>query len=131
MRYLPRCISLVAQADRVLHKVVAGRLGDCCKWDGNLPQEQCGFGVQRLPVVVMFEVSRLQELAREKEAPCTRALSILPRTTTPSTGSPSSCSLWRATDYDNCRFHDGAQACECSDLIWLTWSRAFGNRRCL
>lgn len=73
MRYLPRFISLVAQAARVLHKVVAGRLGDCCKWDGNLLQEQCGFSVQRLPVVVTFEVSQLQELAREKETPSTRA----------------------------------------------------------
>ena len=64
-----RGISLVAHAGKVLLKVIAGRLGDCCEREGILPEEQCGFRPHCSTVDMMFVMRRLQELARKKETP--------------------------------------------------------------
>ena len=64
-----RGISLVAHAGKVLLKVIAGRLGDCCERENILPEEQCGFRSQRSTVDMMFVVRRLQELTRKKDTP--------------------------------------------------------------
>ena len=60
-----RGISLVAHADNVLLKVIAGRLSDYCERENILPEEQCGFRPQRPTVDMMFVVRRLPELARK------------------------------------------------------------------
>ena len=64
-----RGISLVAHADKVLLKVIAGRPSDCCEHENILPGEQCGFRPHRSTVGMMFVVRRLQELARKKDTP--------------------------------------------------------------
>ena len=51
-----RGISLVAHAGKVLLKVIADRLSDCCERDNILPEEQCGFRPQRSTVNTMFVV---------------------------------------------------------------------------
>ena len=71
-KYRPKCgnyrgISLAAHAGKVLLKVIAGRLSDCCERDNILPEEQCGFRSQRSTVDMMLAVRRLQELARKKD----------------------------------------------------------------
>ena len=60
-----RGISLVLHAGKVLLKVVARRLGDCCEAKGLLPEEQCGFRPDRSTTDVMFVVRRLQEVGRK------------------------------------------------------------------
>ena len=62
-----RGVSLVAHADKVLRKVIAGRLSDYGELENILPEEQCGFTPQRSTVDMMFLVRRLQELARKKD----------------------------------------------------------------
>lgn len=57
-----RGISLEVHAGKVPPKVVADRLSHYCEREGILPEEQCGFRLQR-PTV--FVVQRLQELARK------------------------------------------------------------------
>ena len=59
-----RGLSLVAHAGKVLLKIVANRLGDFCDQAGILPEEQCGFRLQRSTTDMMFVVRRLQELGR-------------------------------------------------------------------
>ena len=48
-----RAIPLVADAGKVLLKVIAGRLSDFCEGDNILPEEQCGFRPQRSTVDMM------------------------------------------------------------------------------
>ena len=55
----------MAHADKVLFKVIAGRLGDYCEREKILPEEQCGFRPQLSTLGMMFVVRRLQELARK------------------------------------------------------------------
>ena len=57
-------ISVVANADKVLLEVTAGRLSDYCERENILPEEQCGFTPQRR---LVFVVRPLQELARKKD----------------------------------------------------------------
>ena len=59
-----RYLSLVANAGKVILKVVANRLGDFCEEAGILPEEQCGFRPHRSTTDVMFVVRTLQELGR-------------------------------------------------------------------
>ena len=58
-----RGLFLVAHAGKVL-KIMANRLGDFCEEAGILPEEQCGFRLQRSTTDMMFVVRRLQELGR-------------------------------------------------------------------
>ena len=56
--------SQVAHAGKVLLKIVANRLGAFCEEAGILPEEQCGFRLQRSTTDMMFVVRRLQELGQ-------------------------------------------------------------------
>ena len=60
-----RGLSFVSHAGKVLLKVVARRLGDCCETKGLLPEEQCGFRPDRLTTDMMFVFRRLQEIGRK------------------------------------------------------------------
>ena len=76
----------MAQAGKVLVKVIAGRLCEYCERENILPEEQCGFRPQCSTADMVFVVRPLQELARKKDTPlffC--ALSTFPKHTTPST----------------------------------------------
>ena len=64
-----RGISLVAHAENSLLRVIAGCLSDYCERENILPEEQCGFRLQRSTVDMMFVVRRLQELARKMDTP--------------------------------------------------------------
>ena len=64
-----RGISLLSYAGKVLLKIVANRLSDCCEAHGILPDEQCGFRPERSTVDMLFVVRRLQELARRWRTP--------------------------------------------------------------
>ena len=57
-----RGISLVSHAGKVLHKVVARRLGAYCEANGLLPEEQCRFRPGRSTTDMTFVVPRLQEI---------------------------------------------------------------------
>ena len=59
----------MAHANKVLLKVITGRLSDYCEREGILPEEQCGFRPHRSTVDMMFVVRHLQELARKKDTP--------------------------------------------------------------
>ena len=48
-----RGISLVADAGKVLLKIVAMRLGGFCETEGLLPEEQCGFRPHRLTMDIL------------------------------------------------------------------------------
>ena len=101
-----RGISLVAHADKVLLKIIAGRLSDYCEREDILPEEQCGLRRQRSTVGMMFVV-RLQELARKKDTPLNLRVIDLTKAydsiylPNPSVGCP--CSFWRANE--NARHH--------------------------
>ena len=60
-----RGISLVAQAGKVLLKIVATRLSAYCEARNLLPEEQCGFRPHRSTTDMMFAIRRLQELGRK------------------------------------------------------------------
>ena len=60
---------LVANAGKILLKIVARRLNECCERVGILPEEQSGFRPNRSTTDIMFAIRRLQELAREKKIP--------------------------------------------------------------
>ena len=64
-----RGISLVAQAGKILLKIIARRLSDYCDRLGILPEEQSGFRPNRSTTDMMFVIRRLQELARKKRIP--------------------------------------------------------------
>ena len=64
-----RGISLVAQADKILLKIIARRLSEYCGRVGILPEEQSGFRPNRSTTDMMFVIRRLQELARKKRIP--------------------------------------------------------------
>ena len=60
-----RGISLVSHVGKVLLKVVGRRLSAYRGAKGLLPEEQCGFGPNRLTTDIMFVVRRLQEIGRK------------------------------------------------------------------
>ena len=60
-----RGISPVSRAGKVLLKVVARRLSAYCEAKGLLPEEQCGFRLDRLTTDMIFVVLRLQEVGRK------------------------------------------------------------------
>ena len=64
-----RGISLVAHAGKVLLKIIARRLSECCERVGILPEEQSGFRPNRSTTDMMFVIRRLQQLARKKRIP--------------------------------------------------------------
>ena len=64
-----RGISLVANAGKVLLKIVAKRLSAYCEARNLLPEEQCGFRPHRSTMDMMFAVRRLQELGRKARVP--------------------------------------------------------------
>ena len=57
-----RGISLVSHAGNVLLKVVDRRLSAYCEAKGLLPEEQCGFRLDRLTTGMILVVRRLQEI---------------------------------------------------------------------
>ena len=79
-----RGISLVAHAGKILLKIIARRLSDCCKRLGVLPKEQSGFRPNRSTTDMIFVIRRLQELARKKRIPLYVCF-IAPKRTAPST----------------------------------------------
>ena len=56
-----RGISLVAHAGKILLKIVARRLSECCERVGILPEEQSDFRQNRSTVDMMFVVRRLHK----------------------------------------------------------------------
>ena len=52
----------MAQAGKVLPRILANRLNEFCQEALILPEEQCGFRLQRSTTDVMFVVRKLQEL---------------------------------------------------------------------
>ena len=79
-----RGILLVAHAGKILLKIIARRLSEYCESVGILPEEQSGFRPSRSTTDMVFVISRLQELARNKRIPLSiNALSTLPKRTTP------------------------------------------------
>ena len=64
-----RGISLVAHAGKILLKIIACRLSECCERVGMLPEEQSGFRPNRSTTDTMFVIRRLQKLARKKRIP--------------------------------------------------------------
>ena len=60
-----RGISLVSHTGKVLLRVVARRLSAYCETKGLLPEEQCGFRLDRSTTDMMFVVRRLQEVGRK------------------------------------------------------------------
>ena len=61
-----RDISLVAHAGKILLKIIARRLSQCCERVGILPEEKSRFRPNRSTTDMMFVIRRLQELARKK-----------------------------------------------------------------
>ena len=55
----------MSQAGKVLLKVAARRLSAYCEAKGLLPEEQCGFRLDRSTTDMMFVVRRLQEVGRK------------------------------------------------------------------
>ena len=64
-----RGISLVANAGKILLKIIARCLSEYCERVGILPEEQSGFRPNRSTTDMMFVIRRLQELARKKRIP--------------------------------------------------------------
>ena len=64
-----RDISLVAHASKILLKIIARCLSECCERVGILPEEQSGFRPNRSTTEMMFVIRRLQELVRKKRVP--------------------------------------------------------------
>ena len=54
-----RGIALVSHAGKALLKIVANRLSDHCEAGGILPEEQCGFRLERSTVDMLFVMRRL------------------------------------------------------------------------
>ena len=61
-----RGISLVAHIGKILLKIIARRLSECCERVGILPEEQSGFRPNRSTTDMLFVIRRLHELARKK-----------------------------------------------------------------
>ena len=60
-----RGISLVAHAAKILLKIVARRLSECCELVGILPKQMNGFRPNRFTIDMMFVILRLRDLARK------------------------------------------------------------------
>ena len=61
-----RGIFLVAHAGKILLKIIARRLSECCQRVGILLEEQSGFRPNRFTTDIMFVIRRLQKLAQTK-----------------------------------------------------------------
>ena len=59
-----RSISLIAHVGTILLKIIARRVSEYCERVGILPDEQNGFRPNLSATVMMFDIRRLQELAR-------------------------------------------------------------------
>ena len=115
-----RGISLVAHADKILLKINARRLSECCERVGIRPEEQSGFRRNRSTTdMMLFVIRRLKELARKKRIPLYVCLSDL----TKAYDSVDRTLLWtvlaRFGEPQNIisvirQFHDGMRAC-----VWL------------
>ena len=120
-------ISLVAHAAKILLKIIARRLSEYCERVGILPEEQSGFRPNRSTTDMMFEIRRLQELARKKRIPLyvcfidlTKAYESVDRTL-----------LWTVLARFGVphnmisvirQFHDGMRACvRLDDRMWSGW----------
>ena len=64
-----RGISIVAHTGKVLLKMVASRLSNCCEAKGVLPEEQCGFRPTRSIFDMLLVVRRMQKLRRARRTP--------------------------------------------------------------
>ena len=64
-----RGISLVAHAGKILLKIIARHLSECCERVGILQEEQSAFRPNHSTTDMMFAIRRLQELARKKRIP--------------------------------------------------------------
>ena len=62
-------ISLVANAGKILLKIIVRRLSEYCERVGILPKKQSDFRLNRSTTDMMFVIRRLQELARKKRIP--------------------------------------------------------------
>ena len=59
-------ISLVGHVGKILLKIIAHRLNECCERVGTLPEEQSGFRPDRSTTDTMFMIRRLQQLTWKK-----------------------------------------------------------------
>ena len=120
-----RGISLVAHADKILLKINARRLSECCGRVGILPEEQSGFRRNRSTTDIM--IRRLQELARKKRIPLYVRLSDL----TKAYDSVDRTLLWTVLARFGVpqniisairQFHDGMRACvRLDDRVCSRW----------
>ena len=62
-------IALVAQAGKILLKIIARHLSEYCECMGILPEEQSDFRPNRSTTDMMFMILRLRELAQKKRIP--------------------------------------------------------------
>ena len=62
-----RGIPLVSHAGKILPKIIACRLSECCERVGILPDEQSGFRPNHSATDVRLVIRRLQELAWKKQ----------------------------------------------------------------
>ena len=125
-----RGISLVADAGKILLKIIARRLSEYYERVGILPEEQSGFRPNHSTTDMMFVIRRLQELARKKRIPLyvcfidlTKAYDSVDRTL-----------LWTVLARFGvpqnmisviCQFHDGMRACvRLDNRVCLRWFAA-------
>ena len=116
----------MANAGKVLLKVIASRLSGYRENENILSEEQCGFRLQRSTIDIMFIVRRLQELAWKKDTPLYMCFIDLTKVYDP----VDRALLWAVLACFGVplrmlavirQFHDGMQACvkldyrECSD----------------
>ena len=80
-----RGISPVANAGKILPKIISRRLSEYCERVGILPEKESGFRPKRSTFDMMFGIRRLQKFAWKKRNHCMYALSTLPKRTTPLT----------------------------------------------
>ena len=120
-----RGISLVADAGKIVLKIIARCLSEYCERVGILPEEQSVFRPNRSTTDMMFVIRRLQELARKKRIPLYVCVIDLTNDSVDRTlfwtvlarfGVPyKMISVIR-------RFHDGMRACvRLDDRVCLRW----------
>ena len=62
-------ISLVAQTEKILLKIIASRISEYCERVGILPEEQSGFRPNHSTTDMMLVICRLHEVVRKKRIP--------------------------------------------------------------
>ena len=122
-----RSNSLVAHAGKILLKIIARRLRECCERVGILPEEQSGFRPNRSTTDIMFMIRRLQELARKKRI----ALNVCFIDLTKAYDSVDRTLLWTVLARFGVpqimisvirQFHDGMRACvRLDDRVCSRW----------